>query len=107
MNKKFRYLFVSLFVALVAFALTSCELFEQEWTWTFENSASGVSYIVVTPEDSEDDTPFTLYYGQTHDVTWKSASEDYRGAYKWTTYGGSSYVRQYDSLKEIVFYTQY
>ena len=106
MNKKFRYLFVSLFVALVAFALTSCELFEQEWTWTFKNSAYGCDYIVVTPEDSEDDSSFTLYPGETHDVTWKSASEDYRGAYKWTTYGGSSYVTQYDAIKTISFYTK-
>lgn len=94
------------------FLLSGCSLFLQDSTWTFENSANGVDYIIVTPEGSADDTPFTLRYGDTHTVTWEGSGKDYRGGYSWDTHWSRSGVsgaspKQYDSLKEIVFYTDW
>ena len=114
MKKKFGF-FAVVVVVCASSLFSGCALDTESSTsspWNFTNSASGVDYIVVTPTDSENDSPFTLYYGGSHSVTWKGKGDNYRGAYKWTThysnkYVSGSYAQQYDSLKEIVFYTNF
>ena len=109
-----QFFFFALFLIFSFISLNACDIggeITKRYTWTFKNSASEIDYIIVTPKDSEDDTPFTLYYGQSHDVTWVGV---YRGGYSWQTFWPKSYswingseAKQYDSSKQIVFYTGY
>lgn len=98
-------------IFMLCFIWLSCS--ELHADWTFKNSAAGVNYITVTPSGSDDDTPFTLYYGQSHTVTWSGHSQGYRGKYSWSTNYNTrssakgSYPVDYDSLQETVFYTKY
>ena len=105
-----------LLVLLFPLFFSSCkqQVTEYSCTWKFKNSAAGIDYIIVTPIGSTDDTPFTLEYGDSHYVTWKSTSDNKikRGEYKskavWTsTYVSGFYSEQYDALEEIVFYTRF
>lgn len=99
---------LSLLFGALLLCLASCS---DNWTWTkstwtFENSAAGVSRIEVTPKGNADCGTFTLYYGQSKKVTWKNEGNDYYN-FSWTTYGGKSYTVEYDALQKIVFYTKY
>lgn len=103
---------IPIIIAIFCISISSCSVFQKDSTWTFEHSASGIDSIDVTIKNGGSPSSFTLYYGQSQSVTWEGEGEDYFGGAEYTGHWTKSYVSgfhstRYDSLKEIVFYTDF
>ena len=78
-------------------------------TWTFKNGAYGYERIEVVIKDGGYPSSFTLYPGDSINVTWDDQGDGFRGGYTYYSYKdsgknlGSVYAKYYNSIKTVLF----